>query len=91
MEAEGYVTRVMEFMGRNSPSDLDVYLFHLGDTNGDKIINISDITRTAAFVKGKKMLSDYEQKVADINNDGKINITDIIRLAAKVKGKRDFS
>lgn len=91
MEAEGYVTRVMEFMGRNSPNDLDVYLYHLGDTNGDKIINISDITRTAAFVKGKKMLSDYEQKVADINNDGKINITDIIRLAAKVKGKRDFS
>ncbi|SFD23526.1 S8 family serine peptidase [Ruminococcus albus] len=91
MEAEGYVTRIMEFKGQNSPDDLDIYLYHLGDTNGDKTVNISDITRTAAFVKGKKMLSDYEQKVADVNRDGKVNITDIIRLAARVKGKRNFS
>ncbi|SEL34406.1 S8 family serine peptidase [Ruminococcus albus] len=91
MEAEGYVTRVMEFKGGMSPEDIRVYVYRLGDVNGDKSINISDITRTAAFVKYRRMFSDYEMKVADVNHDGIVNITDVIRIAAKVKGKRDFS
>jgi lactocepin len=90
MEADGYVTRVLEFKGRNTPEDFFVYVYRLGDTNGDKSVNITDIVRTAAFVKGKKMLSSYELKVADVNGDGKVNITDIIRIAARVKGIRNF-
>ncbi|SFD32563.1 dockerin type I domain-containing protein [Ruminococcus albus] len=60
----------------------------IGDVNGDGSINITDITKTAAHVKGKKLLSKEQQKRADINGDSKITITDITKIAAHVKGKR---
>lgn len=60
----------------------------LGDVNGDGVINVTDITKIAAHIKGKKMLSADAQKLADINGDGNINVTDISKVAAHVKGKR---
>lgn len=59
-----------------------------GDVNGDNEINVTDITKTAAHVKGKKMLTEEEQLRADVNNDGNINVTDITKIAAHVKGKK---
>ena len=60
----------------------------LGDVNNDGKINITDITKIAAHVKGKKLLKNDEFTRADINKDGKITITDITKLAAHVKGKK---
>ncbi|SFB77150.1 dockerin type I repeat-containing protein [Ruminococcus albus] len=59
-----------------------------GDVNGDGTVNINDLTKVAAHVKGKRLLSEEEQKRADVNGDGKINVTDITQLAAHIKGKR---
>ena len=62
--------------------------YALGDVNGDGNINITDITKVAAQVKGKKMLDEKGIKAADVNKDGKVNVTDIIHIAAHVKGKK---
>ncbi|SEL20542.1 dockerin type I repeat-containing protein [Ruminococcus albus] len=60
----------------------------LGDVNGDGKINITDLTKVAAHVKGKKMLNADQIRRADINGDGSVNITDLTKLAAYVKGKK---
>ncbi len=91
MEADGYVTRVMEFDGNNVPSDIDVYLNRLGDINGDGTLNVTDISKAAAHIKSKRSIGEYEQVVADVNCDGKFNITDISKLAARIKGKKVFA
>ena len=60
----------------------------LGDVNGDGKINVNDITKVAAHVKGKKILDESAKKRADVNGDGKINVNDITKIAAHVKGKK---
>lgn len=57
-----------------------------GDVNGDGVINVTDITKLAAHVKGIKALEADELLRADVNDDKTINITDISMLAAHVKG-----
>ncbi|SEK89370.1 dockerin type I domain-containing protein [Ruminococcus albus] len=59
-----------------------------GDVNGDGTINTTDLTKAAAHVKGKKILSAEEQKRADVNGDGVVNTTDVTKIAAHVKGKK---
>jgi hypothetical protein len=62
--------------------------YKLGDVNGDGLINVTDITLTAAHVKGKKLLNSERLERADVNNSGSVNISDITLIAAHVKGKR---
>ena len=57
----------------------------IGDMNGDNKVNVTDIIKIAAHIKGKRLLPD--PSAADFNKDGKINVTDIIKLAAHIKGK----
>lgn len=57
-----------------------------GDVNGDGKVNVTDVSRIAAYVKSVKKLDDDEMKCADINGDGKVNVSDISLLAAYVKG-----
>ena len=59
-----------------------------GDVNGDGKINVTDIVKTAAHVKGLKPLDSDAFTRADVNEDGKINVTDISKIAAHVKGIR---
>ena len=60
----------------------------LGDLNDDGKINVTDISKAAAHVKGIRPLDANKQKLADVNKDGKLNAADITRLAAHVKGIR---
>jgi alpha-tubulin suppressor-like RCC1 family protein len=60
----------------------------LGDVNNDGKINVTDITKVAAHIKGKRLLDDAARKRADVNHDEKINVTDITKIAAHIKGKR---
>lgn len=62
-----------------------------GDTNGDGSITVTDISKIAAHVKGKKSLTPDEQKRADANGDGSITVTDISKVAAHVKGVKSIS
>jgi hypothetical protein len=66
----------------------------LGDVNNDKNIDVADITKIAAHIKGKKILSAFERKVADVkpalaaSGEQDINVTDIELIAAHIKGKK---
>ena len=62
-----------------------------GDVNGDGEITVTDLTKVAAHIKGKKLLSDDEKLRADVNGDGIINITDIYKIAAHIKGEKSLS
>jgi len=59
-----------------------------GDVNGDGMINVTDITKLAAYVKGKKMIDKYSLNAADVNADESVNVTDIVVTAAHAKGKK---
>ncbi|WP_431768000.1 dockerin type I repeat-containing protein [Ruminococcus albus] len=59
-----------------------------GDVNFDGKINVTDVIKVAAHVKGKNLMTKEQQKRADVNHDGKINISDITKIAAHVKGKK---
>ena len=79
----------IEYEGETKDDDpTDGEDFVLGDVNGDGKVNVSDIAKAAAHVKGKKALDDKAQKRADTNSDGKVNIADISKIAAHVKGKK---
>lgn len=63
----------------------------LGDINRDGTINVSDISKAAAYVKGRISLDETEQVLADVNCDGSVNVSDISRIAAHVKGIRELT
>lgn len=58
-----------------------------GDTNGDGVINITDMIAIKQNILGRSSLSGIYKTAADINEDGKINITDFIKAKAKILGK----
>ncbi|WP_024859195.1 dockerin type I domain-containing protein [Ruminococcus albus] len=59
-----------------------------GDVNFDGKINVTDIVKIAAHVKGKKLLDKTAARAADVNGDSIIDVTDIIMIAAHIKGKK---
>ena len=63
----------------------------IGDANNDGKINVTDVSKTAAHVKGIRPLDENAQKRADVNGDNKINVTDIAKIAAHVKGIKPLS
>ncbi|SEL24542.1 dockerin type I domain-containing protein [Ruminococcus albus] len=85
VKAKGYESDLVFTYTKKSEEPAE---YALGDVSGDGNINITDVTKVAAHVKGKKMLDEKGRKAADVNKDGKVNITDIIRIAAHVKGKK---
>ena len=57
-----------------------------GDANGDNDINVSDISVTAAHIKGIKPLTDEQMNAADVNSDNELTVTDISMIASHIKG-----
>ncbi|MBQ8965738.1 dockerin type I repeat-containing protein [Ruminococcus sp.] len=55
-----------------------------GDINLDGNVDVTDLTRTAAFVKSISGMDDYS--LADFNEDGSVDVTDLMMLAGHVKG-----
>ncbi len=62
----------------------------VGDVNGDGKINVTDIIKVAAYLKGYKKLKDEEIKVADVDENGEINKEDIILISLNIKSKAVF-
>ncbi|MBQ8966534.1 dockerin type I domain-containing protein [Ruminococcus sp.] len=62
-----------------------------GDVNNDGELNVTDVVKVAAYVKGLAGLSPKAEKAADVNYSGDINITDLAMLAAEVKGIRPMN
>ena len=61
-----------------------------GDVNADGTVNVTDVSLTSAYVKGRKTLSADAFTAADVNTDGAVNVTDISKLAANIKGVRSL-
>ena len=57
-----------------------------GDVNSDGKVNVTDVSKAAAQVKGVKSLDSAGKSKADVNGDGKVNVTDVSKIAAQVKG-----
>lgn len=58
-----------------------------GDINGDGMINIADVAKLYAHIKGSITITDRTiLKAADLNGDSTINIADVATLYATVKG-----
>ncbi len=64
--------------------DLELHL--LGDISGDGKINIGDVAKIYAHMKGGAQLEDYALVCADMNGDGKITIGDTAKAYAILKG-----
>ena len=62
-----------------------------GDISGDGVVNITDVSKLAAHVKGAKPLKGDALKAADISGDGKVDIMDVSLLAAHVKGVKPLT
>ena len=60
----------------------------VGDVNGDGTVNVMDISKLAAHIKGIRSLTDDELARSEVNGDGTVNVMDISRIAAHVKGKK---
>ena len=59
-----------------------------GDVNGDSKLNMADVAKVFAHVRGKNILTDETAlHNADIHNDGKINIADVARVFAYARDK----
>ena len=52
---------------------------NLGDVNGDKVVNITDIMLIVNYIIGKTP-STFIKKNADVNSDKNINITDVMNV-----------
>ena len=70
----------------DQPTDGEDETIMLGDVNGDGEINVTDIAKVAAHIKGIKALDENGIKAADVNGDGEVNVTDIAKIAAHIKG-----
>ena len=58
----------------------------VGDVTGDGKINIMDVVKLYAHVKGTPITDEYALACGDVSDDGKINIMDVVKLYAHVKG-----
>lgn len=66
----------------------DFKICNPGDVNADHRLNIGDISKLYAHVRGSNKLQDqYAQLCADYNADGSVNIGDTVRLYSRVTKK----
>ena len=61
-------------------SNIEIYRYELGDANGDKAVNITDVVSIINAVMGNTP-SNFQFNVADINGDSKINVLDVVAVA----------
>ena len=61
----------------------------VGDINGDGFVNVTDLSMTAAHVKGIKLLENKPLERADVNHDESITVTDISVISSTVKSSAE--
>ena len=67
-----------KFEKDNSSGSSDVVM---GDANGDKLVNVTDIVATVNYIM-EKPAPGFNETAADVNNDGVINVTDIVKMVS---------
>ena len=82
----GCVPRTAEIKLEQGDVTLDTKLCELGDVTGDYRLNMGDMSRLYAHVRGQqKLQDDYTLLCADYNGDGTVNIGDTVRLFAYLR------
>ncbi len=67
--------------------DVSYSAANIGDISGDGRVNLGDVSKLYAHIRGGKLLTDPAAlESADFNGDGSINIGDAARLYAFVRG-----
>lgn len=65
----------------------DAKLLLIGDVTADGKVNIMDVVKLYAHVKGATLITDeYTLACSDVTGDSKVNIMDVVKLYAHVKG-----
>lgn len=57
--------------------------YEMGDVNGDKMVNVTDIVYIADYILGNADPA-FNELAADMNEDGVINVTDIVFISDKI-------
>lgn len=85
---ENHVTRAYTVTLGDADKVQDVKICLRGDVTGDGKLNMGDVSRAFAHVRGKnRMTDDYAIACADATSDGRLNLGDIARIFAHVRGK----
>ena len=79
-------TRVYSVTLSGSDRTVDVKLCPIGDVTGDGKVNIMDVAKLYAHVKGTPITDEYALTCGDTTGDGKYNIMDVAKLYSHVKG-----
>lgn len=83
---EGYVSRELTVTLTDANMKLDAKLQKVGDMSGDGEINIGDVGKLYAHIRGVSVIEDpYLLECADVNGDGEVNVADTGRLYFLVK------
>ena len=72
-EGDTFYGEEMTFTSGESP-------YTLGDVNGDKEIDISDVVAMVNHILGNTSSTSFKPQAADINKDGNIDISDVVSL-----------
>lgn len=84
----GCVPVTVELTVADGENVCDLKVCAFGDVNGDQRLNIGDISKLYAHVRGSNKLPEgYAQSCADYNADGNINIGDTVRLYSSLRQK----
>lgn len=57
-----------------------IAVYKRGDTNGDNVVNVSDVMNMVSFVL-KEKTEVFIKEVSDMNSDGEFNVTDAMGIA----------
>jgi hypothetical protein len=57
-----------------------------GDVNGDRLLNVTDVTTLINYILGKQPAA-FDVRLADLNGDGLINVTDVTQVINAILGK----
>ncbi len=82
-----HVSRSYPVTVADSAVTLDAVLHEPGDANGDGKINIGDVARIYAHVRGASVLTDYALQCADYTADGSVNVGDTAKLYAFIRSE----
>ena len=80
-----YSNGTCSYCGADDPNDINVGL--IGDISGDGRVNMGDVAKLYAHIKGTSILTDETGlDRCDISGDGKVNMGDVAKLYAHIKG-----
>ena len=79
-EGDTFYGEEMTFTSGESP-------YTLGDVNGDKEIDISDVVAMVNHILGNTSSTSFKPQAADINKDGNIDISDVVSLVNMILGQ----